>query len=351
MDTREADVRLRLLRLIDAAWIPHAIRAACSLRVPELLGQRRDGIETLAAASATHAPSLRRLLRALASLDLCHENEDGSYHLTAMGSLLREDAPDSLRAWALLTGGPLAQRFAELEQSVRTGESFRVRHQRTNDFSEMESDRTAAALFNRAMTDLTRRVATEVLSAVDFSAARRIVDVGGGHGELLAAVLTAYPRARGVLFDLAHAIEGAGAVLESARVADRCERVAGDFFAAVPAAGDTYLLKSVLHDWDDERCALILANCRRAMAPGSRLLVIERIAPVRAGNSPLDQSVARADLNMLLSLSGRERSEAEYRALFATAALEIKDISPTAGEFQVMSVVALREDTALDVLT
>ena len=124
MDTGEADVRLRLLRLIDAAWIPHAIRAACSLRLPELLGQRRDGIEALAAASATHAPSLRRLLRALASLDLCHENEDGSYHLTAMGSLLREDAPESLRAWALLTGGPLAQRLAELEQSVRTGESF-----------------------------------------------------------------------------------------------------------------------------------------------------------------------------------------------------------------------------------
>jgi len=338
MGARDADARRRLLRLIDAAWIPHAIRAACSLRLPELLEQRSVEIETLAAASATHAPSLRRLLRALASLDLCHENEDGSYQLTAAGSLLREDAPDSLRAWALLTGGPLAQRFAELEQSVRTGESYRARHQRANDFSELESDRAAATLFNRAMTDLTRRVASEVLGAVDFSAARRIVDVGGGHGELLAAVLTAYPKARGVLFDLTHAIDGASTLLESARVADRCECVAGDFFEAVPAAGDIYLLKSVLHDWNDERCALILANCRSAMAPGSRLLVIERIAPVRAGNSPLDQSVARADLNMLLSLSGRERSEAEFRALCAAAALEIKDINPTAGEFQVMSV-------------
>src|SRR5215831_14100855 len=122
MDTCEADLRPRLLRLIDAAWIPHAIRAACSLHLPELLWQRRDGIEMLAAATGTHAPSLRRLLRALASLDLCQENEDGSYQLTPMGSLLREDAPDSLRAWALLTGGPLAQRFAELEESVRTGE-------------------------------------------------------------------------------------------------------------------------------------------------------------------------------------------------------------------------------------
>jgi len=144
-----------------------------------------------------------------------------------------------------------------------------------------------------------------------------------------------------VLFDLPHAIEGASAMLESARVADRCERVAGDFFADVPAAADTYLLKSVLHDWDDERCALILANCRRAMAPGARVLVIERIATVRAGNSPLDQSVARADLNMLVSLGGRERTEAEYRALFDAAALEIKEIIPTRGEFRVMSAAAL----------
>jgi ubiquinone/menaquinone biosynthesis C-methylase UbiE len=350
MNTCGSDVRGRLLRLIDAAWVPHAIRAACALRLPELITQSTGGLEALAVASATHAPSLRRLLRALASVDLCQEDEDGSFRLTAMGSLLREDAPESLRAWALLTGGPVAQRFAELEQSVCTGESFRVRHQGANDFSQMEADPAAAAVFNCAMTNLTRRVAHEVLSAFDFSAARRIVDVGGGSGELLAAVLTAYADARGVLFDLAHAIADAGAVLERAGVADRCQCVVGSFFATVPTDGDLYLLKSVLHNWDDERCAMILANCRRAMAPGARLLVIERIAPVRAGNSPLHRSVARSDLNMLLTLGGRERSEAEYRALCETAGLTFGDISPTAGEFQMISFAALRADAASDVV-
>jgi len=349
MDTGETDARARLLGLINAAWVPHAIRTACALSLPELLAQSAGRIDALAAASGTHAPSLRRLLRALASVDLCDEAEDGSFRLTSMGALLCEDEPQSLRAWALLTGGSMARNFEELEECVRTGESFRARHYGANDFSRMESDRAAALLFNRAMTNLTRRVAIEVLEAIDFGAARRIVDVGGGSGELLATVLAANANARGVLFDLAHAIGDAGPVLERAGVADRCECVAGSFFVSVPADGDTYLLKSVLHNCDDERCAQILANCRRAMAPGARLLVIERVAPLRAGNSALDRSIARSDLNMLVGLSGRERSEAEFRALFDAAELTLERIEPTAGEFQVLSVAAVRADAASNV--
>jgi hypothetical protein len=337
MESGETAARARLLDLINGAWIAHAIRTACALSLPELLAQSAGRVEALAAASCTHAPSLRRLLRALASLDLCDEADDGSFRLTSMGALLREDAPQSLRAWALLTGGSMARSFAELEECVRTGESFRARHRGANDFSRLETDRATAVLFNRAMTNLTRRVATDVLQAIDFSRARRIVDVGGGSGELLATVLAANAGARGVLFDLAHAIDDAAAVLERAGVSDRCECVAGSFFVKVPAGGDTYLLKSVLHNWDDERCAQILANCRGAMAPGARLLVIERVAPLRAGNSALDRSIARSDLNMLVGLSGRERNEAEFRALFDDAGLTLELIRPTAGEFRVLS--------------
>ena len=253
-----------------------------------------------------------------------------------MGALLRADAPDSLRMWAVHCGRYLWPAWGRLAESVRTGASDRKRASGSDDFGHLERDPEAAAVFNRAMVELTRLVAHEVARAVDFSRMERVVDVGGGHGELLVAILLAHPRLNGVLFDLPHAIDAAGASLASAGVAARCELCAGSFFESMPERADAYVLKSVLHNWDDERCVLILRNCRRAAHARSRLLVVERVMADRVSPAPRDRAIARSDLNMLVARSGRERTEAEFRALFASTGFRIDRIVPVALEFSVI---------------
>ena len=253
-----------------------------------------------------------------------------------MGALLRSDAPVSLRAWAIHSGKYLWPAWGRLAESVRTGTSDRLRTTGTDDFGHLERDPEAAAVFNRAMVELTRLVAQEVTRLVDFSKMARIVDVGGGYGELLAAILVAHPGLHGVLFDLPHAIDAASAPLAQAGVAARCELVAGSFFDSVPAGADAYLLKSVLHNWDDERCALILRNCRRATHSRSRLLVVERVMPEQIRPAPRDRAIARSDLNMLVARSGRERTEAAYRSLLGSAGFRVEDILLTASNFSVI---------------
>ena len=321
-DERE---RERLLALINAAWTTHAIHAACALELPALMESGLHTVAHLAGAARCHAPSLRRLLRALATLEVCREHDDGRFELTPLGALLHPDDAQSLNAWALLNGSAAwTARWGELDQSVRSGTSHRRRTTGSDGFDHLSGSPEAATLFNRAMVEVTRRVARDVLSLIDFSAARCIVDVGGGHGELLAAILRAHPAARGVLFDLPHAIDGAVAAMQRAGVAERCECIAGSFFDDVPGGGDAYLLKSVLHNWDDERCAAILGRCREAMSPRARLYIVERVVPERLGTSARDQSIAHSDLNMMVALSGRERGEAEFRALLVDASLGIE---------------------------
>jgi SAM-dependent methyltransferase len=179
-----------------------------------------------------------------------------------------------------------------------------------------------------------------VLRVYDFSAARRIVDVGGGYGELLAAVLKAYPKAQGVVFDLPHAIDGSQERAADAWLAERCEFVAGDFFESVPPGGDAYVLKSVLHNWTDERSAVILRNCRRAMARGAKILLVERLAPVRMEASQEAQALARADLNMLVGPGGRERTEAEFADLLGAAGFGPVRIFPGAMDYSVIESTA-----------
>lgn len=342
MDSLDTDAaaRERVLALINAGWTTQAVHACCALGLPELLDEGLD-VATLAQRSDSHAPSLQRLLRALASLGLCTEGRDGRYALTDAGALLRADAAGSLQAWALLAGGSQWVRWGELAHSVRSGRSHRQRHEGRDDFGALDADPAAAALFHRAMTELTRRVAAEVLQVVDLGAARCIVDVGGGSGELLAQVLRAQPGARGVLLDLPHALAGAGAVLERAGVRGRCALVSGSFFDGVPAGGDVVLLKSVLHNWDDARCGRLLARCRAALDAGARLLVIERVLPEHVSGSLHDREAMRSDLNMLVALSGRERRRAEFETLLGGAGFALQATRPTAGVFQVLEARAI----------
>ena len=320
---QNVDVRARLLSLINANWTTQAVSVATQLRLPELL---RDGPQTahaLAQATHCHGPSLTRLLRALTSIDVLTEAADGLFELTSVGALLRADVPGSLAAWAEFCGTRSWATWGRLVDSVRTGDSIRKQASGVDGFHHLEDDAQGALLFNRAMVDLTQPVALAVARSVDWSGMRLIVDVGGGYGELIASILSEHPSLRGILFDLAHATAAAGSRLAAAGVEGRCTLVTGSFFDAVPGAADAYLLKSVLHDWDDDHAVEILRNCRRAMAPHARLFVIERIAPEHFCDSPRDQGIARSDLNMLVSTGGRERTETQYRDLLDAAELRI----------------------------
>jgi hypothetical protein len=334
-----ASERSCLLDLINASWTTQAIRAACVLRVPEQLAAGAAGVDRAAADLGCHAPSLHRLLRALVALGLCLEDERGHYALTPSGDLLREDHPQSLRAWALLAGGTIWQRWAELDESVRSGVSHRRRHGSDDGFDDLALSPAAAARFNRAMVEITRPVAGAVARAIDAAGVQRVVDVGGGSGELLAQVLVAHPTWHGVLFDLPQGLEAAAAVLEHNGVAARCTRVGGSFFDTMPQHGDLYLLKSVLHNWDDARCVQILRRCRAAMAPNGRVMVIERVMAERVGTTAQDRAVARSDLNMLVALSGRERTAAEFASLLQAANLALQPGIGSAGEFGILQAV------------
>lgn len=333
---RSVDGTTRLLGLINGNWVAQAIRTACVLRLPEEMAEAPQRTERLAELTRCDPGALHRLLRALVAIEVFAQPSPGVFALAPMGELLLDDAPQSLRAWALLVGGPHWQRWGELDLSVRTGHSQRRRTGAADGFDYLGDDPAMAAIFHRAMVDLTRRIAPALVRTIDVPDSARIVDVGGGSGELLAHLLVAHPRSNGVLFDLAHALEDAPAVLERAAVEHRCELVAGSFFDGVPADGDLYLLKSVLHNWDDARCIELLRQCARAMPPGSRLCAVERLLPDQVGHSMRDRSIARSDLNMLVSLSGRERGRAEFEQLFNAAGLALTTVDAADADFHVL---------------
>lgn len=328
----------RLLDLIGASWITQAIATAAELGIADHLAADARTVASLAGDIKCDPVALARLMRALASLELCRELPGPAYALTDMGALLRDDGQPSLRAWALWWGRHLWPVWGQLGESVRTGRSARELATGRSGYAHVEADASAAAVFNRAMCELTSLIAAEVLRLADFGDAERIVDVGGGHGELLSAILRAHPASSGTLFDLPHALAGATERMDADGLRERCAIVGGDFFAAVPAGGDVYLLKSVLHNWDDDRCAAILRQCRRAMRAGARLMVIERALPERM--SAADRAVARSDLNMLVGVGGRERTQQELRALLDTAGFAVRRVLPTALELWIVEAVA-----------
>jgi len=218
---------------------------------------------------------------------------------------------------------------------VRTGQSARELIVGTPGFTHLDQNPEAAAIFNQAMVELTRLAALEVVKAYDFSG-KKVMDVGGGYGELLAQVLIAYPTATGVLFDMAHAIRGARDAFAERGLAARCEFVAGDFFDSIPAGADVYMMKSVIHDWPDDRAVAILRTCRRAMRPDSRLLLVERIMHARLAPSAQSESLARSDLHMLVALGAQERAPAEFETLLRAAGLGTLRLIDTGGDYQIL---------------
>ena len=329
----------RLLDIVSGSWKTQALYVAASLGIADRLHDSPRSAPELASEIGAHGPSLQRLLRALVALGIVRLRPDGTFELTPSGSLLREEAPDSLRAWVLHWGGTCWPVWGRLLESVMTGDSARQRNPGSAAFDRPGSDPEAAGIFHRAMSQLTRLLVGPFVAAVDWTGTRKIVDVGGGSGELLVAALGACPGAVGILFDDPHAIELGRRNVRAAGLEHRCEFVAGDFFERVPEGADTYLLKSVLHDWNDERAAAILASCRRALGSAARLLVVERIAPERFGASPDEQGLACMDLHMLVQHGGRERTEAELRALLSGAGLRTAGVKPLRSTLAVIEAV------------
>jgi hypothetical protein len=325
MDARENAATL--LRLVNGYYVSQAIHVAATLGIADLLADGTRTSDELANEAGADPDTLYRLLRALASVGVFHEGDDRAFSLTPLGELLRSDVPGSLHGWAAYAGRPYFwAAWAELLHSVRTGENA-FRHVYGQDIWSYRADRPdESALFDGAMKALTEASNAALIDAFDFSRFEMLVDVGGGNGALLASVLAANPALQGVLFDQAHVVAGADQVLEAAGVANRCRIESGDFFAAVPEGGDAYLLKSIVHDWEDEESSAILRVVRAAMPEGATLLVVERDLGAPNEDAPAKFS----DLNMLVGPGGRERTQDEYASLFESTGFRLIGVTPTA---------------------
>ena len=325
-----------LRRLVNGYQVSQAIHVAATLGIADLLAAGPRASDDLAAATGAHPQALYRLLRALASVGVFHEEEGRCFSLTPLGDCLRADAPEPVGGWAAFVGRPYVWRaWGELLHAVTAGEVAFAHVHGTDAWAYRASHPDENAIFDRAMTANSRRQAEAILAAYDFARFRRIVDVGGGRGALLAAILARHPEGRGVLFDQSHVVADAGPVLAAAGVAGRCEVVGGDFFRSVPAGGDAYVLRAILHDWGDGDATAILRTVRGAMAPEARLLLIERI--VAPPNTGADTKFS--DLNMLVELGGRERTREEYGALCAAAGFRAMGAIGTAAEHSIVEAV------------
>jgi hypothetical protein len=297
---------MALRQMFHGARITQLLYVAAKLGIADLLDEGVKSSEELAQAVGAHPRTLYRVLRALASLGIFAEEQDQRFRLTPLADLLRTDAPASLRPFALLSGEEWVWRAeGALLYSVRTGQAAfnQVHGMGTFDYYHQHAE--AAACFNAAMTSLSGHEVAAIMEAYDFAGMSTIIDVGGGQGALLAAILQTYPKARGILFDLPAVVESAQSLLDASGIADRCPRVAGDFFQTLPSSGDAYIFKRVIHDWDDPQAKAMLTQCRRVMTAHSRLLVMECVLP--SANTPSVGTLADITIAGALRCVGAHR--------------------------------------------
>src|SRR5215831_3302172 len=334
---RELEI-VRMREMLGGYRITQMLYVAAKLGLPDLLAEGPKSAQELAAAANAHGPSLFRLLRALASTGVFAERSDGRFESTALSDRLRSDAPDRQRPFALSYGEPWWwSPFGELLHSVKTGETAFNRIYGTSMFEYLGRHPDAARTFNENMTAATGGTGEAVASAYDFSRVKVLVDVGGGHGALAAEILRRNPELRAVIFDQQTVLEGAAPVLQERGVLARCVLAPGDFFESVPAGGDLYVLKYIIHDWDDAKAALILRNVRRAMRPEARLLLVESI--IVPGNEASRGKLV--DLTMLVFTGGRERTEPEFAKLLQGAGLRLNRAIPLAGATSVLEALPI----------
>ena len=321
----------------DGFLMTWALHVAATLHLADHIAEGKAGADELAQATSADEAALHRVLRYLQTMDVVAEGPPGRFQLTKRGQCLRSGVPGSLRAWFAING-PIARVFFEEPlASLRTGRPAFETVFGADFFGYAAANPAWGREFDTAMTEMTGETARAVATAYRFDGVRRIVDVGGGRGILLATLLAEHPEMRGVLVDLPHVVADARGALAEAGLKDRCEVVAGDFFDAVPDGGDAYVLSWIVHDWDDERAARILANCRRAMGNDGRLLLVEAVLPEN-GSSGYDFATS-LDLVMLIALGGRERTATEYERLLASAGLVLTKVVSTASPMSVIEAI------------
>jgi SAM-dependent methyltransferase len=329
---QEVPPPLALYQMAVGHYLSRALYLAAKLGIADLLKDGPRDARDLAKITETHAPSLNRVMRLLASAGVFTELEDGRFALAPIGECLRTGVPGSSRAMVMLFAGiGIQDSWKELEYCVRTGQpAFRKESPDADPFSQIAKNPEMAAVFDEAMATFAPVTAAAVAAAYDFSTFNTIVDVGGGNGAILIGILKAYPTLRGIVFDQPHAANRAKDKIDGEGLSSRCEAVGGDFFREVPSGADAYLIKHVIHDWDDTRAIAILKNCHRAMRPAGKLLIVEGVYPRRIDQSDASRGAAANDVNMLVSTGGRQRSEAEFRALYDASGFTLTRIVPTA---------------------
>lgn len=326
----------QLAELICGNWATQAIGVAARLGLADHVASGVTQVDALAGVCDCDTSALHRLLRGLAALGVLRFDSDGCCSLTPVGEMLRRDAALGLSSHAQWWSQQAWGVWSDLMGSVRTGQSTRQRRDGQRGFDHLEGDADSAHLFHRSMAELTRLVAADLAGSPALPDSGVVMDLGGGHGELLAEVLRTRPGLRGVLFDLEHATEGAQAHLLRAGVAERVTVTSGDFFSDLPRPVDVVMLKSVLHDWNDDDAVRILKRAHDALAPNGRVLVLERVMPGRVENLPEHRTTVRSDLNMLVGLGGRERTVEDYATLLLSAGLSLRRTLPAAAAFSVI---------------
>jgi O-methyltransferase domain/Dimerisation domain len=332
-DTHAPPPPAAVFGLISGMWAAKAAATAASLRIPDVLAPGPRTAAEVAAQIGADPSATYRLMRGIASVGVLNAEAGERFSLTPVGEILRSDVPGSMRSALVAEMAPGHWLpWGDLERAVRTGKPSAPRALGMDAWEYYKANPEEGLLFAEAMSGISNMAMAAVLAAYSFSGARKVVDVGGSHGAFLAAVLQREPAARGVLFDLPEVIGGAGPTLTGAGVADRVQRVGGNFFESVPADGDIYLMKFILHDWNDDECVKILRRVREAMPAGARLVVVEMLISDQGPPSP----APLLDLNMLVMLTGRERTAEDFGALFAKAGLTLAGVTPTQSPFAVI---------------
>lgn len=326
-----------MLELILGAWVAQGVTAAAQLGVADALAGGPLRPDELARRVEANPDTLDRLMRALVSEGVFRRTRDGRYALNPLGDTLRTDAPVSIAGMAKFVGSPQhREHWSHLADAVRTGEAVIPRLRGKGAFDYMGSEPELGAIFNDAMTSVSELAIAPVVAAYDFSRFETIADIGGGHGRLLAAILQAAPRSRGVLYDLPQVVDGAPAMLGKYGTADRVRVIPGSFFDSVPAGADAYVMKNIIHDWPDTEALSILRNVRAAATPGTTLLLIEGVIP----DHDREFLGKWTDMEMLIGIAARERTEDDYRKLYQEAGFRLTRVVETASPFSLVEGVA-----------
>ena len=334
---KKTSAAMTFMNLTAGKWVSQAIAVAAELGIADLL---KDGTKTaaqIARSANASEDAVYRLLRALGSVGLFAETGNRRFRLTPLGKHLRSDSPQTLGAYARFIGHESTWRpWEAIGYSVRTGEPAFDHVFAMPIFEYFAKMPEAAAVFDAAMTSISTWEAKAVVAAYDFPGIGTLVDVAGGHGLMIMTILKANKKMRGILFDLPHVTAGAASLLRRGGVADRCQIISGDFFTSVPEGGDAYIMKHILHDWDDERAIQILRNCHSAMRRGGKVLIVDSVIP--SDNAAHFGKLL--DLEMLaLTPRGRERTRAEFRGLLRQSGFKFRRVIPTETHLSLVEAV------------